>query len=445
LTKAMRSTLVVAFGLLLVGCGNSRGTNAPGGASGSTATGGSGGSGGGGFAGAGGAMDGGTDAPPDSGPVCNPDSGAGSWRLLGALLGASTSNAVELPTMALLPDGSPVVAWTTAPATTADVAQTYTERWTPSGCDGAWAALGPPLAGVWPALMAPVGGDQPVRAWLAADQSAMTVERWNGTAFEALGAPFQTQNRYIGSPVMVADASGNPILAWIDGANTTAPTVQVAHWNGTAWVMLSSATGVLGLPAPGGTPRALSLALTPDGLPVLAWPTTSYVTTVAKFVSGTTWTMLGTPPAASAGSGSVNGPIVRINGAGDIFIASIARAASVFQVSAARFDGSAWQPLGGPLVTAGAAEDYDMTVDGSGAPIVADSEFVMSEMADRLFTYRWDGATWQAPAPGETAAPPPQVYVANPTIAVDPRGRLVAAWLHRTTGTAAIAVARYQP
>ena len=35
--------------------------------------------------------------------------------------------------------------------------------------------------------------------------------RWNGTAFEALGPQFQAQNQSIVSPVMVADASGNPI------------------------------------------------------------------------------------------------------------------------------------------------------------------------------------------------------------------------------------------
>jgi hypothetical protein len=348
--------------------------------------------------------------------------------------------------LALLSDGSPVVAFTTAPATSADVAQTSIEVWTPSGCVGAWQPLGPAFAGVEPALLVPAGSDHPVRVWLAADQSSMTVERWNGATFEALGAPFPAQNRWIASQVMVADASGNPILAWVDGANTTSPTVQIAHWNGTGWVMLSAAAGVLGLPVFGGTPQALSLALTPDGLPVLAWPTTSYVTAVAKFVSGTTWTMLGTAPATNSGSGTVNGPIVRISGAGDILLASVARTApSVYQVSAARFDGTSWQPLGGPFTSGGLDQDYDMTLDQSGAPIVADTEFVMSEMSDKLFSYRWNGTTWQAPAPPVAAAPPPQVYVAAPKIAVDPQGRLVAAWIHRANGMAAIAVARYQP
>jgi hypothetical protein len=49
----------------------------------------------------------------------------------------------------------------------------------------------------------------------------LTVERWNGTAFEPLGAPFQALNESIVSPVMVADASGNPILAWLDGLNSS--------------------------------------------------------------------------------------------------------------------------------------------------------------------------------------------------------------------------------
>ena len=414
-------------------------------------------------------MDRGADVPPDSGPLdsgasCNPDAGTGNldggtgaWRFFGAPFSVSPSGTF-VPTMALLPDGSPVVAWTddgqhesviTQFAPFNHAARLYTVVW--NGCSGTWQAMGEPVAGTLPALLVPPDSKQLVRAWVSNDNpSVLTVERWNGTAFEALGAPFQALNQSIVSPVMVADASGNPILAWLDGLNSS--TVQVAHWSGSDWQMLSPAAGVPGDLANTffGTARALSLTLTSDGLPIVAWPGTQTPTNVAEFVSGTTWTTLGRAPNSNILSYSVNGPVVRVNSAGDIFLAWIDLQGpnSTELVAVSRFDGTSWQALGGPLISGYQARDYDMIIDSSGAPIAADSELLSENGGDQLFTYRWNGAAWQPPAPG-VAAPGPklQTYVYTPTIAIDGSGRLVAAWLHldNSANTTAIAVARYQP
>jgi hypothetical protein len=460
----VESALVVASVLLVVGCGGGR----------------AGVAGAGGTGGVDGGVDRGVDVPPDSGPLdggtsCNPDAGTGNldggsggWRFFGAPLSVSPSGAF-LPTMALLPDGSPVVAWTddgqpesviTQFAPFNQAARTYTVVW--NGCSGTWQAMGEPVAGTLPALLVPPGSNQVVRAWVSNDNpSVLTVERWNGTAFEALGAPFQALNQSIVSPVMVADASGNPILAWLDGLNSS--TVQVAHWSGSDWQMLSPAAGVPGDLAQTflGAARALSLTLTPDGLPIVAWPGTKVHSVVAEFVSGTTWTMLGLGPNCNTLSNSVNGPVVRVNSTGDIFLAWInlqveADSNAAELVSVSRFDGTTWQALGGPLYSAYVARDYDMLVDGSGAPIVADSESALNG-GGLVYSYRWNGTAWQKPAPGVAAAGPPlQTYVYTPTIAVDGSGRLVASWVHFENSmeysnlpgnivTTAIAVARYQP
>jgi hypothetical protein len=164
-----------------------------------------------------------------------------------------------------------------------------------------------------------------------------------------------------------------------------------------------------------------------------------------KFVSGSTWTMVGTPPAANSGGGSENGPVVRVSTAGDLFVASMMRVGTAYQMSAARYDGSVWQLLGTQVSSTGAPRDYDMAIDASGAPIVADAEGVAADSGDRMFTYRWNGTGWPAFAPAETATPPPQVIVAEVQIAIDSKNGLVAAWRHGTTGVSAIAVARYQP
>ena len=410
-------------------------------------------------------MDGGRDVSPDRGPSCNPDAGtgnldagAGGWRFFGAPFGVSP-NGSYLPTMAVLADGRPVVAWTDAQAESVihqfasfnQVSRMYTSVWNP--CNGTWRAMGEPVAGTLPALLVPPGSNQPVRAWVSNDNpSVLTVERWNGTAFEALGPQFQAQNQSIVSPVMVADASGNPILAWLDGLNSSA--VEVAEWSGSGWQMLSPAGGVPGDLAETffGTARALSLTITLDGRPIVAWPGTQNRAVVEEFVSGTTWTMLGRAPNMDILSYSVNGPVVRVNSAGDIFLAWIdlqpVPGNNTEQVSVSRFDGTTWQALGGPLLSGYQARDYDMIIDSSGAPIVGDSELLSENGGDQLFTYRWNGTAWQPPAPG-VAAPGPQLqtYVYTPTIAIDGSGHLVAAWVHfdNPSTTTAIAVARYQP
>jgi hypothetical protein len=386
------------------------------------------------------------------------DAGAGAWHLFGAPISVSASGAY-LPAMALLPDGRPVVAFTDAQPNSAiqqyapfnQAARTYTFLWDP--CDGVWHPMGAPLAGTLPALLAPPGSGQPLRAWVSNDNpSVLTVEHWNGTGFERLGAPFQAMNQSIFSPVMVTGADGNPILGWLDGPNSS--TVQVARWDGTAWQMLSPAEGVPGDLAQTffGMGRALSLSLTPDGRPVVAWPGTKAHTIVAELVSGTTWTMLGTGPNTDTLAHSMNGPVVRVNQTGDVFLAWIfpqvetgGNAAPLVSVS--RFDGTNWQTLGGPLYSAYLGRDYDMVIDNSGAPIAANTE-VAQNGGGLVYTYRWDGTAWHKPAPG-VAVPgaPLQTYVYNPTIAIDGSGRLVTAWVHldNAANTTAIAVARYQP
>jgi hypothetical protein len=344
--------------------------------------------------------------------------------------------------MALLSDGSPVVAWQDGPSPS----QVYTVVLKPDVCGGAWQAMGAPVSGTSPALLVPAGSNQVFRASISMS-GLIVVERWNGTLFEALGTTPNPLIAPLASPVMAADSSGNPILAWVDGNFEGYGYVRVARWDGSAWQLLTFAPGVLSLQADS-LVHGLSLAITPAGVPVVAFTSwQSNATIVAEFVSGTTWTMLGTIPPPATGLGSTREPVLRINGAGELFLASTTYDAnSVYRLSVARFDGSTWQPLGGQVNSVGQAESADMTVDNSGAPIVVDSEVVASETAARLYAYRWDGTAWQAFAPG-LAGPEPRAIAADPAIAVDGSGRLVVSWLDLTDSASSYtaAVARYRP
>jgi hypothetical protein len=205
--------------------------------------------------------------------------------------------------------------------------------------------------------------------------------------------------------------------------------VRAARWNGGAWTSLSDTDGIFGAIAFGGVPRAISMVMRSDGTPVLAWPTASYVSEVARFVSGTTWTMVGTTPATNSGSSASNGPALAIDASGQLYLASMSRvSSSTYRVSVARFDGSAWQPMGGPLGTGTSDGDYALALDPAGNPIVVITEAVPSEGHSPLFVYRWNGGAWVA-ATSPTDADPPGNSGSSTDLAVDGSGRLHAVWV----------------
>ena len=103
-------------------------------------------------------------------------------------------------------------------------------------------------------------------------------------------------------------------------------------------------------------------------------------------------------------------------------------AASTYRVSVARFDGSVWQPVGGPLGTGTSDGDYALALDPAGNPIVVITEAVPSQMRSTLFVYHWDGGAWVA-ATSPTDADPAGTSGSQTVLAVDRGGRLHAVWV----------------
>jgi len=161
-------------------------------------------------------------------------------------------------------------------------------------------------------------------------------------------------------------------------------------------------------------------------------------------MSGTTWAAVGTPPPTNSGAGETNAPIVRATVTGELYLASMIRTTpSTYHVTAARLEAGEWTLLGGPLVTAGSARDFDVLIDAGGALVVASVEISLAAMTDPLFTYRWSGTDWQPPAP-PLSAMPSMSYVVTPHLLLDSRGRWVAVW--GAGGThGPVYVARHQP
>src|SRR5262249_37961614 len=170
----------------------------------------------------------------------------------------------------------------------------------------------------------------------------------------------------------------------------------------------------------------VSLALQLDGTPLITWPGLSRKTNVARFGSGTTWNVVGTPFGDDGLGLEFSGPVVRVNAAGVVFATAMTKSPTATRPVVFRLDGGDWTALGDPPKTEGPGQDYDLAVDGTGAPVLVVSEQAFHQGPLVLYLYRWSGTAWEMAAP-----PPPTSMTASsrsPRLAIDRRGRIVLAW-----------------
>jgi hypothetical protein len=102
------------------------------------------------------------------------------------------------------------------------------------------------------------------------------VLEWDGTSWNELGG--SGSGTGISNAAVKAnrchldvDATGAPLVTWIDDEGGSAETVFVKRFNGASWEELAgsaSGAGILGQYVPGGNP---SIAVNGDGVPVVAW------------------------------------------------------------------------------------------------------------------------------------------------------------------------------
>ena len=183
------------------------------------------------------------------------------------------------PSLAIGPDGTPVVAWTD---TTSGNSEIYLRRWN----DTAWVELGGSATGGgisntgiesgFPSLA--IGHDgAAIVAWFERGVKYIDIylRRWNGAAWVELGGSATgggiSDNSGDSSRASLAiGPDGAPVVAWHDDSFGD-DEIYLRRWDGAAWVELGgSATGG-GISDNSGDSTWLSLAIGPDGTPVVAW------------------------------------------------------------------------------------------------------------------------------------------------------------------------------
>ena len=302
----------------------------------------------------------GLGAAQAAGPAA-PAANAG-WQEVGA--GSASGGGISAnesgsyaPALAVYPDGTPIVAWANTYGTSTEI---YARHW--NGLN--WVELG--------------------------DHSASTVgiSLWDG---------------WSGDPSLAVGAGG-PIVAWSDDAEGNGE-IYLRRWNGLTWAHMGGSAYGGGISNNAGNSFSPSLAILPDGTPIVAWADDSDgVTNIyVRRWNGTTWVEMGAGSAAGGGisqSDGAYGPSLAIGPAGTPYVAWNDDSSGNAEIYVRRWDGLNWVEVGpgsagggGISQSSGNSFSPALVVDDDGAPIVAWIEHVAGQW--QLYIRRWDGAAWQ--------------------------------------------------
>lgn len=365
-----------------------------------------------------------------------------AWvELGGSASGGGISDTVGVslnPSLAIDLDGMPVVAWNDY--TSGDV-EIYVRRWNGSS----WVELGAGSAsggGISnndgdshnPSLV--IGPDgAPAVAW--EDNSSGNYEiylrRWDGATWVELGAGSASgggiSNNDGGSsnPSLAIGPDGMPAVAWDSlsedtithhytrlwkGVNWVGPDrnyeIYVRRWNGAAWVEIGAGSASSGgISDNNGESRYPSLAIGPDGVPVVAWDDNS----------------------AWAGDNRDN-----------------------YKIHLRRWDGAFWADMAGSAVGSISNDIWSsggasLAIGPDGLPVVAWTGRNTFDNTE-IYVRSWDGAYWVEMSAGSASGG----GISNTgetswhsTLAIGPDGTPVVAWDERRNTTYQIYVRRYQP
>lgn len=255
-------------------------------------------------------------------------SGAAWEQLAGSATAGGLSNGTgadhaERPTLALDPNGDPVVAWEQRfPWPLANI---YLKRWTGNG----WVELGgsASLNGLsnttarnsqMPSLEVDAAG-YPVVAWLegAPGSREVHLKRWDGATWSALGGSaiaggVSGPTLEDSPPPLALDAAGHPTVCWSTQDATQTWQIFLKRWSGAAWVDLAGSGRDRGLSATPGASRSPDLVLDPTlGHPVVVWhdssgPNQGWSTYLRRW-NGAAWEELAGSATGQGVSGGLSG------------------------------------------------------------------------------------------------------------------------------------------
>jgi hypothetical protein len=307
--------------------------------------------------------------------------------------------------------GNPAVTWITVPYQEGEV---YLRRWNGESWEelGGSATLGGISNSIGQAtatLAAVDGGGNPIVAWgVWGDSAAKTYLReWTGASWIGLGGSESGDgiepglDTFTFANVLAVDATDNPVIAWFGSWDSDHPIeFAMRRWGGSVW----EDPGISELSA--WSTEGQALALDANSLPTAVWSENDEI--YLRRWNGATWEELG----GSASGGGVSntyygsiGPNIAVDADGDPSVVWIERFADHNAVYLKRWDGTAWQELGGSAsgdgVNGSVSEWYSCAIvmDTAGDPIVSwrvpgERDSYGNVVTHNIYLRRWDGGAW---------------------------------------------------
>jgi hypothetical protein len=290
----------------------------------------------------------------------------------------------------------------------------------------------------------------PIVAWLddSNGNDEIYVRRWDGTSWVEMGNGSASgggiSNNSGGSwyPSLAISPDSTPIVAWMDGSNGNFE-IYVRRWNGISWVEMGngSASGG-GISNNGEDSWEPSLAISPDGTPMIAW--TDYSGDDSEIYlriwNGTDWAELGSGSASAGGisndDGGSGSPFLAISPDGKPIIAWVNFSSDDEEIYVRGWDGTVWVEMGtdsasggGISNNSGDSESPSLAISPNGTPIIAWDD--KSSGKEEIYVRRWDGTAWVEMGTGSASVGGISNNIEgsyNPSLAIDPDGLKVIAW-----------------
>jgi trimeric autotransporter adhesin len=259
--------------------------------------------------------------------------------------------------------------------TAGGVAANNIARWDGS----AWSALGAGLSSFAGSLATLPNGDL-----VAANGTR--VERWDGTSWGPLGVVTGSASLGIQVSALAVLANGDLVVGGSFTAANGVPAHGIARWNGSAWTALD--TGVAG----SGAPRAAAIVEWSNGDLFVGGQFSTAgsvgVANVARFAAGS-WSAL-----APGFNDPIEAMITMPNG--DVVVGgSFSSAGTIAASQIARWNGSSWQPLGvGVAVPANQDPTIRSLAVAPNGDLLCAGRFYGGMGVGADIVARWNGSAW---------------------------------------------------
>ena len=216
---------------------------------------------------------------------------------------------------------------------------------------------------------------------------ARRIVRWNGTAWSLLGVGAANGLSDVPNGLAVA-ANGDLYAGGYFGQAARVVANRIVRWNGSAWNALGAGPGA------GVNGRVLAVAVAPNGNVYVGGAFTQAGTTQANGVArwdGTAWSSLGTGVAGS-GSNGIEVDALAVAPNGDLYIGGhFSNVGGAGANNVARWNGTAWSALGAGTDN----EVFALALTPTG-DLYAGGAFLRAGGTTAYYVARWNGAGWNA-------------------------------------------------